>query len=108
MLLIGSGSLTHNLHDAVLGDEDPAHAPAYVTAFADWFAQHLAAGDVATLLDYRHRAPSALRAHPTDEHLLPLFVACGAAGASPRSQRLYQSIDDGALAMDVYAFHAAD
>lgn len=104
VVVIGSGSLTHNLHDAVLGDDDPAHIPAYVGAFAGWFAQQLASGDDAALVDYRRLAPEAARAHPTEEHLLPLYVALGAAGPRPRSERLYSAFSDGSLAMDVYAF----
>ena len=34
--------------------------------------------DVDALLDYRARAPHAVRAHPSEEHFLPLLVAQGA------------------------------
>ena len=37
-------------------------------------------GDREALMDYRARAPHAVRAHPTDEHFLTLFFALGAAG----------------------------
>ncbi len=40
------------------------------------------AADRQALLDYRRQAPFAERAHPTDEHLLPLFFAMGAAGGA--------------------------
>ena len=56
------------------------------------------------LLDYRRQAPFAERAHPTDEHLLPLFVAMGAAGGDPHAQRIDAGIDVGLLAMDIYRF----
>lgn len=104
VLLIGSGSLTHNLHEAVIGEDDPARIPPYVPAFAEWFATRLAAHDIDALCDYRAQAPEAVRAHPTDEHLLPIFVALGAAGAAPRAERCYHALADGSLAMDVYAF----
>jgi 4,5-DOPA dioxygenase extradiol len=56
------------------------------------------------LLAYRRLAPFAERNHPTEEHLLPLFVAMGAAGGDARAERLHASYEYGILAMDVYAF----
>jgi 4,5-DOPA dioxygenase extradiol len=48
-----------------------------------------------------------MRNHPTEEHLLPLFVALGAAGADPRPERLHASTTHAVLRMDVYAFGGA-
>lgn len=101
ILVIGSGNLTHNLMDYRLSAES---APEYVRRFVEWFAERLAEGDLASLLDYRRRAPDAERAHPTAEHLLPLFVALGAAGDSPVAERLHAGIQDRVLAMDAYLF----
>jgi 4,5-DOPA dioxygenase extradiol len=60
------------------------------------------------LLDYRAQAPSAARNHPTEEHLLPLFVAMGAGtgadNAAPRAELLHRSYEYGVLAMDMIAF----
>jgi 4,5-DOPA dioxygenase extradiol len=56
------------------------------------------------VLAYRERAPEAVRAHPTEEHFLPLFVAWGAAGRWPRAVRVHAGIDGAALAMDAYLF----
>ena len=103
VLVIGSGSITHNLHDLGAGYSDERQAP-YVKPFIDWIEQKLAAGDIDALLDYRRQAPFAERAHPTDEHLLPLFVALGAAGANAQAQRIDAGIDMGLLAMDIYRF----
>ncbi|GAB2559718.1 DODA-type extradiol aromatic ring-opening family dioxygenase [Rhodanobacter koreensis] len=103
VLVIGSGSITHNLHDLRAGYSDERQAP-YVKPFIDWIEQKLAAGDIDALLDYRRQAPFAERAHPTDEHLLPLFVALGAAGAKAHAQRIDAGIDMGLLAMDIYRF----
>ncbi len=101
ILVIASGNLTHNLMDYRLS---VAAAPDYVRRFADWFAQQLVEGKLDALLDYRRRAPDAQRAHPTEEHLLPLFVALGAAGDSPRVERFHAGIQDRVLAMDAYRF----
>ena len=103
VLVMGSGSMTHNLGDLAFHapEADPA---AYVEEFRAWMHAGLAAGDMAALLDYRHRAPGARRAHPTEEHLAPLFVALGAAGEGPRARRVHQEVSYGALAMDAYLF----
>jgi len=103
VLVIGSGSITHNLGDLRKGYGVEREAP-YVRPFIAWVEERLAAGDVDALLDYRRQAPFAQRAHPTDEHLLPLFVALGAAGERPRAQRIDAGIDYGILAMDIYRF----
>jgi 4,5-DOPA dioxygenase extradiol len=101
VLVIGSGGMTHNLHEF---RGQPAQSPeqAYVTEFADWMAERILASDREALADYRAQAPHARRAHPTDEHLLPLFVAMGASTGPGR--RLHASQTHGILAMDVYAF----
>lgn len=103
VLVIGSGSITHNLGDFRSGYGAQREAP-YVRPFTDWIAARLAAHDVDALLDYRKRAPFAQHAHPTDEHLLPLHFALGAAGADAQATRLDAGIDLGFLAMDIYRF----
>ena len=103
-LVIASGNLTHNLRDYQMIAMRGGQTPAYVRAFADWIAERLAAGDTAALLDYRRQAPGGVQAHPSDEHLLPLFVALGAGGTAPQARRFHTGIDDYVLAMDAYAF----
>lgn len=103
VLIIGSGSITHNLHDLGAGYSEERLAP-YVRPFIEWIEQKLVAGDIDALLDYRRQAPGAENAHPTDEHLLPLFVALGAAGPAARAQRIDAGIALGLLAMDIYRF----
>ena len=103
-LVIGSGNVTHNLRDFQIAWRQGGQTPAYVRAFADWMADRLAARELPALLDYRQQAPGAVQAHPTDEHLLPLYVALGAAGDSARIERFHAGIADYVLAMDAYAF----
>jgi 4,5-DOPA dioxygenase extradiol len=106
VLVIGSGSMTHNLGDfRARRDEADVAVEPYAEAFADWFADALGRGDLEALLDYRARAPAARRAHPTDEHLLPLYVALGAAGVSWSAERVHRSFTFGSIAMDAYLFH---
>jgi len=108
VLIMGSGSITHNLQRVFAGGRVNVDQPATPesTAFREWFAACTAAADWPALLDYRAQAPYAALMHPTDEHLLPFFVAAGAAGALP-ARRIHQSLTFGDLGMDTYAFGPA-
>ncbi|MGQ0544552.1 MAG: DODA-type extradiol aromatic ring-opening family dioxygenase [Betaproteobacteria bacterium] len=100
VLVIGSGHLTHNLRDWARGQGQPAP---YAREFQDWVLERITSHKVDDLVQYRSLSPHGVRAHPTDEHFLPLFVALGAAGeATP--ERVYDAIDSGVLAMDAYVF----
>lgn len=103
MLVIGSGALTHNLREVMI-DRRTAPALPWVREFTDWFDSRLGAGDVPSLLGYRGLAPHAERIHPTEEHLLPLFFALGAAGPHAAAERIYGGYAYAALAMHTYAF----
>lgn len=109
VLIIGSGSLTHNLR-MVFGSSQPAidapEVPASA-AFRQWVADRAAAADWAALADYRRQAPHAALMHPTDEHWLPWYPAGGAAGERAAGLRLHDSVTFGCLAMDAYAFGPA-
>ena len=106
VLVIGSGHVTHNLRDWFASRHDPRVLD-YVPKFAQWLNERIAEDDREAVLDYRERAPGGARAHPTEEHFLPLFVAWGAAGSGARATRVLASIDGGALAMDAYRFDRA-
>lgn len=105
VLVIGSGHVTHNLRDwmTTRGAREPLD---YVAAFSNWLLHKLASHDEQALLHYREQAPGAVRAHPTEEHLLPLFVALGAGGAMPAVQQIYAGMEGAALSMDAYRFDA--
>lgn len=107
LLVIGSGNLTHNLRDWRAVSQLGADTPAYVRGFAEWVAERLSAGDTTALLDYRRRAPGGVQAHPSEEHLLPLFVALGAAGDRARATRFHAGVDEHVLAMDAWTFTPA-
>ena len=105
-LVVGSGNLTHNLGDYMIAVRNGGQTPGYVREFADWVWQQLEAVDADLLVDYRARAPGGVRAHPQEDHLMPLFVALGAAGAHPRAIRFHAGVDDHVLAMDAFEFQA--
>ena len=115
VLVMGTGSITHNLRLVFGSGSRPAlDAPeiAESAAFRTWLADRGAAADWPALLDYRRQAPFAALMHPTDEHLLPFYVAAGAGsdkrappgGPLPVAQRLHASLTYGCLAMDAYGF----
>ncbi|WP_444633296.1 DODA-type extradiol aromatic ring-opening family dioxygenase [Cupriavidus oxalaticus] len=124
VLVLASGSFTHNLQEVFgSGSRRDQHGPQpepYVEAFRGWMRdaldEALATGDTRRIADYRAQAPYARRAHPTDEHLLPFYVALGAAlgprtaGAGTpaarvaRVARVADEVTYGVLAMDSFVF----
>ena len=104
ILLVGSGSMTHNLYE-LRREEGPTEP--YVTAFCGWVEGTLRQGDLAAMLDYRRQAPHAERAHPTDEHFLPVYFALGAAGwgqpEGPRPQYLSHEVQFRSISMDAFS-----
>jgi len=101
--IVGTGSITHNLRLGLPRAEPVPEIPASA-AFRAWFAERAAARDWASLLEYRTQAPAAATMHPTDEHLLPWFIAAGAGGEADAAVRLHASVAGGHLGMDAYAF----
>lgn len=101
VLIVGSGSLTHNLYEL----QRPA-APVvdYAVEFAHWIRQAVRRADVAALVDYRRLAPHAERAHPTQEHFLPLLVALGASHEDEAAQVIAGDITYGVLSMESYVW----
>lgn len=107
ILVIGSGAITHNLHDWMLAMRGNQAALNYVPEFQQWIYTMLRDRNLDALLSYRKVSEYGERAHPSEEHLLPLFVALGAAGEGAHITREYDSIANGALGMDVYRFQPA-
>lgn len=101
VLIVGSGSLTHNLYDL---QPPTAPAAAYAVEFAHWIRHAVSRADVEALLDYRRLAPHAERAHPTQEHLLPLLVALGASHEAEEAQVIAGDITYGVLSMESYVW----
>ncbi len=100
VLILGSGGATHNLSQ--LGSS-AAPPPAWASDFSAWLNDTISAGQTEAMLNYRALAPNAVQNHPTEEHLLPLFVAAGA-GSAVRGRRVHTSTTYGSLMMDAYAF----
>lgn len=101
VLLVGSGSITHNLRE-LDWHAGPESITPWALEFRDWMAERLASDDEAALLNYRRQAPYAERSHPSDEHLLPLYFARAAGG--PTFSVAHAGFTLGALGMDIYRF----
>jgi 4,5-DOPA dioxygenase extradiol len=103
VLLIGSGSWTHDLRRFRGQSIDAPEAPD-VVEFSDWMDAAVTEGRRDDLLAYRRRAPHAAEEHPTEEHLLPLYFAMGVGGDGAKPRRIHKSASYGVLRMDAYAF----
>jgi 4,5-DOPA dioxygenase extradiol len=107
VLVLGTGSITHNLRRVFSqGLRTPSTQPEAPdsAAFRAWIKECSEARDWDALFDYRARAPHAVDMHPTDEHLLPFYIAAGAGGREAPALRLHASTTHGVLGMDTYAF----
>jgi 4,5-DOPA dioxygenase extradiol len=104
VMIVGSGSLTHNLRE--YRPDAAAEAP-YAREFTDWIEERVMSRDSTALEQYRERAPQARRAHPTEEHFLPLLVAQGASDASDTVSVIDGGILHGVLSMDSFAWGLA-
>jgi 4,5-DOPA dioxygenase extradiol len=100
VLIIGSGSITHNLRE-LDWHAGPESVEPWAKAFRDWMIDKLTSDDETALHDYRKQAPHAVRNHPSDEHLLPLYFARGAGGEFSVAHKGFTL---GALGMDIYRF----
>jgi 4,5-DOPA dioxygenase extradiol len=101
VLIVGSGSLTHNLSDYFPG---AVEAAPYAREFSTWIEQHVLARDTGAVMHYRARAPHAARAHPSEDHFLPLLVALGASDDRDAVEVIRGGFDHGVLAMDSFAW----
>ncbi len=105
VLLLGSGSITHNLYE--FRQDIGAAGAAYATEFVDWARKSVGSHNEAALVNYLSAAPHAKRAHPTPDHYLPLPFAFGAAAPDAPVRVLDGGMTYGVLAMDAYLFGLA-
>ncbi|WP_394788091.1 DODA-type extradiol aromatic ring-opening family dioxygenase [Rhodoferax sp.] len=101
VLVVGSGSMTHNLYEFRHADAAVAE---YAVEFTHWVRQAVVGNAVDKLVHYRQLAPHAARSHPTEEHYLPLLVALGARGTDDSPQVLDGGVANGVLSMESYAW----
>ena len=110
VLIIGSGSLTHNLYEFQMNETftgqggEVQTAPAYVDEFVSWVRKQVISGKHDQLVRALVIAPHATRTHPSPEHFLPLLVAAGAAGQAAHVTVLNGGVTHKILSMESYAF----
>lgn len=105
VLIVGSGAATHNLRAFFRGRFGVADEAPEARVFADALAEALESGAWQDVLNGPDALSGGRAAHPTDDHIMPLYVAMGAGGAGAR--RLHASTNHGVIAMDAYAFGGA-
>ena len=101
ILIIGSGLSFHNLRQFGPAGQAASHA------FDGWLRQAmlaLAPGERTAALLRWHEAPAARQAHPRPDHLVPLFVAHGAAEDEPAALAYHEDDFFGSLAVSSFRF----
>lgn len=104
VLILASGSMTHNLGEFRSG---VAAGDRYVQEFANWVITAVRANAVHAVVHYRAEAPHAVRAHPSEEHFLPLLIAMGAQDIDEQATLIEGGIEHGMLSMDSFAWGLA-
>jgi|TARA_R110002033_G_scaffold138808_1_gene177808 4,5-DOPA dioxygenase extradiol len=100
-LIIGSGTLTHNLRDS--NWDINADTKDYAQEFRDWIVSKLEYADIESLCEFLLLAPRLTNNHPTLEHLLPLFITLGAS-INKKGKALNNVFMYGNQAMDCIIF----
>ena len=98
ILLIGSGSITHNL--AELSWQADADVPVWASTFRNSVVNKLTHQNYDAVLDWPS-LPYVQRNHPSLEHFAPLFFAMGTGN---RFNVVHSSFSMGSLGMDIYRF----
>ncbi|MEP3430040.1 MAG: class III extradiol ring-cleavage dioxygenase [Roseibium sp.] len=102
VLIIGSGSTTHNLRKM---DPNGSDVPAFVSDFDTWLDDGLKSSSI-EYFEGLERQPDFRLNHPTNEHLLPLFFAFGAADPGAKPDLMHRSYEYAALSMSYFRFAA--
>ena len=101
VLLVGSGGVVHNLRR--LHPDKDAPVDPWAREFDGWVRQRAGRGDLAGLARYRSEAPRPDLAVPTTEHLDPIFVVLGAAGAGESLEDVHEGFTHGNLSMRTFS-----
>lgn len=99
ILLIGSGSITHNLQE-LSWNNNAQEVPVWASSFKNFVVNRLSHSDFDAILKWQS-IPYIERNHPTIEHFAPLFFAMG---TGDRFSIVHSSFTMGSLGMDIYRF----
>ncbi len=98
VLIIGSGGAVHNLRDAILNPEGP---PEWAVEFKEYLKDIVLKKDIEALLNYRNELGKL--AHPTEEHLIPLFYFLGNLHEEEDVRVLYDGFEFGSVSLLSFA-----
>ncbi|CAI9753550.1 unnamed protein product [Fraxinus pennsylvanica] len=101
VLIIGSGSATHNLR-TMQGTNDTVAS--WALEFDNWLKESLLTGRYEDVNNYEEKAPFAKLAHPRPEHFYPLHVAIGAADENAKAELIHNSWTNSTLSYASYKF----
>ncbi|CAN6458433.1 unnamed protein product [Victoria cruziana] len=101
VLVMGSGSATHNLRTMMPDGTPPSK---WAIDFDTWLKDSLLNGRYEDVNDYLNKAPYAKMAHPWPDHFYPLHVAMGAAGEEAKAELLHHSWTNGSMSYASYRF----
>ncbi|CAL9048671.1 unnamed protein product [Musa banksii] len=104
VLIIGSGSATHNLR---ILNRESQNVEKWALDFDTWLTESLINGRHDDVNNYEEKAPNARKAHPWPDHFYPLHVALGAAGEQAKAELIHSSWSYGALSYSSYRFTTA-
>ena len=99
ILIIGSGSITHNLRELAWNGQSSA-VPTWASEFRNYVVSQLHHNNYDAVLDWQS-LPHIQQNHPSLEHLVPLFFAMG---TGARFNIVHSSFSMGSLGMDIYRF----
>ncbi len=95
VLIVGSGMTHHNMQVMMRNRNSSGHGNRAGEAFDNWLSETLTNPDTvqrnAQLMSWTN-APSARLSHPREEHLIPIHVVAGAAGADVGKKTLEDTV----------------
>ena len=97
-LILGSGGAVHNLRDAILNPERP---PEWAVEFKENLKKSVLGRDTDSLLSYRNELGRL--AHPTEEHLIPLFYFLGSLHEDEEIEVIYDGFEFGSVSLLSFA-----
>ncbi len=103
LAFLGSGDLVHNLGE-VLWEQPRGPVASWSREFEKWIVDAMMAGDLHKLLAFENH-PLSERAHPSADHLFPLFVLLGTLSQPmPPPHMIFQGLHYGTISMTSFWF----
>ncbi|KAH7858632.1 hypothetical protein Vadar_026066 [Vaccinium darrowii] len=102
VLIIGSGTITHNMTAPRQSGDGPIAS--WALEFDAWLKDALLDGRYEDVNHYEERAPHAKVAHPSPDHVHPLHIALGAAGENAKAELIHHSWKEGVFSLASYKF----